>query len=107
MRWGIDCLTALTVSANRARLLASQLKRIYPSSIVIVGGIHASLLPEEFTDVADHVLIGEAEGIIMDIVEGKFKEKIIHGSKVEDMDRLPVINYGLLDGIENLKILPV
>lgn len=103
----IFCITALTVSANRARLLASQLKKIYPTSIVIVGGIHASLLPEEFTDVADYVVIGEAEEIIIDIVEGKFKEKIIHGSKVEDLERLPIINYGLLDDVENLKTVPV
>ena len=48
------CLTALTVSAGRAKLLAAQLRTIYPDCRILVGGIHASLLPDEFTDVADH-----------------------------------------------------
>lgn len=103
----IFCITALTVSAGRAKLLASQLKKIYPKSLVIVGGIHASLLPEEFVDVADHVVIGEADEIILDIIEGKFQEKIIQGSKIQDMENLPLINYGLLNGLENMKIIPL
>ncbi len=103
----VFCITALTISANRARLLASQLKKIYPNSTVIVGGIHASLVPEEFTDVADYVVMGEAEEIIVDIVEGKFQEKIIHGSKTEDLEKLPIVNYGLLDGAESLRTIPI
>ena len=59
----VFCLTALTGSASRAKYLAAYLKRIYPAARVLVGGIHASLLPEEFTDVADHVVVGEAEDI--------------------------------------------
>jgi radical SAM superfamily enzyme YgiQ (UPF0313 family) len=103
----VFCITALTVSANRARFLASQLKNIYPTSMVIVGGIHASLAPEEFTDVADHVVIGEAEEIILDVIEGKFQEVIIHGSKLVDLEKLPFVNYRLLDGVETLKTIPI
>lgn len=107
IRADVFCITALTVSANRAKLLSSQLKRIYPASTIIIGGIHASLLPEDFTEVADHVVIGEAEEIILDIVEGKFAEQIIHGTQLADLDQLPMVNYDLLEGADQLHITPI
>jgi radical SAM superfamily enzyme YgiQ (UPF0313 family) len=107
IRADVFCVTALTVSASRAKLLAGHLKRIYPKSLVIVGGIHASLVPEEFTDVADHVVIGEADEIIVDLVEGAYKEKIVHGSRPQDLESMPLTNYGLLEGIENLESAPI
>lgn len=103
----VFCITSLTVSAIRAKLLASQLKKLYPDSKVIVGGIHASLMPEEFTDIADHVVIGEAEEIILDLVEGKFTEKIVQGSRTKNLDQLPLINYSLIEGREAMNTLPL
>jgi radical SAM superfamily enzyme YgiQ (UPF0313 family) len=103
----VFCLTALTVSASRAKLLAAQLRTIYPDSTILVGGIHASLLPEEFMGVADHVVVGEAEEIIVDLVEGKIHEKVVAGSKVQDLDGLPPINYALLDGFATMNVVPV
>jgi len=103
----VYCISALTVSANRAKLLAAQFRRIYPQSRIIVGGIHPSLLPDEFTDVADHIVIGEAEEIIVDLVAGNVKEQIVTGKPVEDMNSLPLINFRLLQGYENLSIIPI
>lgn len=103
----VYCITGLTVSASRAKLLATQFKRIYPGSRIIIGGIHASLLPDEFVDVADHIVIGEAESIIVDVIEGNIKEQIIHGTRAEDLDRLPLVNYSLLQGYEKLSIIPI
>ena len=103
----VFCLTALTASVSRAKLLAAQLKRIYPQATVVVGGIHASLAPEEFTDVADHVVVGEAEELIVDIVEGRARERIIPGRKVEDLEQLPLVRYDLLEGFQTLDVVPV
>lgn len=103
----IYCITALTLSASRAKLLAAQLKRIHKRSMVIIGGIHASLIPEEFTDVADYVVVGEAEEIILDVIEGKYKEKIIYGTKTIDLDKLPLINYKLLECVEKMDPIPI
>ncbi|MBN2449647.1 MAG: radical SAM protein [Lentisphaeria bacterium] len=103
----VYCLTALTVSSSRARSLAAQLKRIYPASKVIVGGIHASLLPGEFTDVADHVVVGEAEGLIVDLVEGRIADRIVQGSAVAELDALPLLNYRLLEGYRGLDVVPI
>ncbi|MHC4250963.1 MAG: B12-binding domain-containing radical SAM protein [Planctomycetota bacterium] len=103
----VYCITALSVSANRARVLASQFKETYPDAKVIVGGIHASLIPEEFAEVADHVVIGEAEEIIVDVVEGKYKDKVIHGSKLADLEKLPFVDYSLIEGLENVASAPI
>jgi len=103
----VYCITSLSVSANRARILASQLKETYPDSLLVMGGIHASLVPDEFLDVADHVVIGEADEIIVDVVEGKYKEKIIHGKKLADLESMPLVNYSLIEGIENISSAPI
>jgi radical SAM superfamily enzyme YgiQ (UPF0313 family) len=106
-RADVYCITSLTVSANRARLLASQIRHIYADAKIILGGIHASLAPEDFLDAADHVVRGEAEGLIVDLVEGKIKEKLVQGSPVEDVNTLPLINYSLLQGHDTMRIIPV
>ena len=107
IRADVFCITALTISATRAKTLASQLKALYPESRVIVGGIHASLVPEEFTPVADHVVVGEGDSIICDLVEGACTEKIVHGSPLEDLDGLPLTNYDLLANKDNLVSVPL
>ncbi|MFH1761254.1 MAG: radical SAM protein, partial [bacterium] len=103
----IFCITALTLSANRAKMLAKQIRQIYPHSKILVGGIHASLLPEEFTDFADHVVTGEAEANIVDIVEGAYTEKIIKGKPIPDMNDLPLVNYGLMENGEKMGYIPI
>lgn len=107
IRADVFCLTALTVSATRARFLAAQLKRAHPDSRVLIGGIHATLLPEEFTDVADHVVTGEAENIIVDLVEGRLSEPILAGSPVADLNLLPPIHYGLLENADRFTTIPL
>ena len=107
IRADVFCITALTVSANRAAFLASQLKNIYPESMVVAGGIHASLVPDDFIDVADHVIIGEAEDIIIDIVENKYEEKIVYGSKTDVLENIPLIKYDLLENYSNMITIPL
>jgi radical SAM superfamily enzyme YgiQ (UPF0313 family) len=107
LRADVFCITALTVSVPRARQLAVQLRRACPQARILVGGIHASLVPHEFEDVADQVVVGEAENIIIDLIDGKCSGKVVQGSAVEDVDTLPVVNYRLLEGWERLDIVPI
>jgi len=103
----VFCLSSLTVSAPRARILARRLRQAHPGSKIIIGGIHASLMPDYFFEVADHVVAGEGEGVILDIIEGRVTEKLVRGKPVEDLDSLPLINYRLLEGYQELDIIPV
>jgi radical SAM superfamily enzyme YgiQ (UPF0313 family) len=103
----VFCISSITVSANRAKLLAHEIKRIYPYSRVIVGGIHASLSPETFEDVADYIVYGEAETIIIDLIEGRISTGIVQGRPIADLDKLPLVNYALLKGYETMEIIPI
>lgn len=57
--------------------------------ITIIGGVHASVLPEEASDYADYVVIGEGESVLLDIVRGVTKEKIIKGIPIKNIDDIP------------------
>ncbi|MBD3344950.1 MAG: radical SAM protein [Chitinivibrionales bacterium] len=103
----VYCISALTVSANRAKHLANQIRKVYPHAKILIGGIHASLLPREFVDCADHVIQGEAEANIVDIIEGAYEETIIQGKAIENIENLPLIEYSLLEGVETMSIIPI
>jgi radical SAM superfamily enzyme YgiQ (UPF0313 family) len=54
-------ITAFTASVNRAYEIASQYRQ--QGVPVIMGGIHASMCPDEVLRFVDAVVIGEAEGV--------------------------------------------
>ena len=55
---------------------------------IVVGGIHPTICPDDFTSV-DYVVRGEAEKSIVDIVEGRVAERIVNCEIVRDLDTLP------------------
>jgi glycosyltransferase involved in cell wall biosynthesis/radical SAM superfamily enzyme YgiQ (UPF0313 family) len=57
---------------------------------IIAGGPHASVSPETIPHFIDHVVIGEGEFAILDIVEGKVKNQIIQYPAIENLDELPM-----------------
>lgn len=60
---------------------------------IIIGGPHTSILPEKIPVAADFIVQGEGETAILDIVEGREKNKIVQGKPVEDLDSLPMPAY--------------
>lgn len=60
-------LTADTYSAQRAYQIASDLRR--RRIPVVMGGMHASLCPEETARFADSVVVGQAEGVLPQLIE--------------------------------------
>ena len=63
-------ITALTVTADRAYEIADTFRA--RGVKVILGGSHPSALPEEASQHADAVVIGEAEGIWPKVIEDFF-----------------------------------
>lgn len=55
----------------------------------IIGGVHASVLPQEASEHADFVVIGEGESALLNIVQGFQKEKIVRGTLVKNIDDIP------------------
>jgi len=87
-------ISILTSTAQRGYEIA----RKFPKEKVIIGGVHASLLPDEALQFARQVVAGEAEGVIVDVVEGRAGDAIVKGYPVEDLDSLPYPDFSLIRG---------
>ncbi len=61
---------------------------------IIVGGPHTSVGADTIPDYVDHIVIGEGEETILDIIDGTVQDRIIHGKKVQEMDKLPMPAWG-------------
>jgi radical SAM superfamily enzyme YgiQ (UPF0313 family) len=89
-------ISILTSTAKRGYQIAKQ----FPREKVIIGGVHASLLPSEASRFARQVVIGEAEEVIADIAEGRNREGIVHGRPVGNLDSLPHPDFSLIKGFQ-------
>ena len=90
-------ITSMTCTVNRAYEIADAFRaRDVP---VIMGGMHASSLPEEALTHADSVLIGEAEGLwpraLRDAEAGVLKPLYQHKDGPPALDHLPRANWEL------------
>jgi len=90
-------ITTMTALALRAYEIAQEFrKRGVP---VILGGIHASMLPEEAAQYADCLVIGEAEDVwpaaLEDFIQGKLK-KVYRGTGQHTLVNLPKPQLDLL-----------
>lgn len=85
----------MTSNARRAYELADILRNEYKKR-VIIGGMHVSSMPEEGAKHADQVIVGEAEKVIVDVIEGNIPEKIVYAPPVEDLDKVPFPDYSIL-----------
>lgn len=91
-------LTAMTFKANRAYEIAKEFRR--RGKKVLLGGIHATMCPEEGLEHVDCVVQGEAETIWPKILEdfqnGNMQRRYI-SKEYTDLKSLPIPRYDLLD----------
>jgi radical SAM superfamily enzyme YgiQ (UPF0313 family) len=91
-------ITAMTQQAFRAYEIAGEFrKRNIP---VVMGGIHASVLPEEALEHVDSVFIGEAEdtwGIFLEDFKAGQEKKTYRPNHHFDMSMAPVPKYDMLN----------
>ena len=104
-RLGADVygISIMTSTANRGYEIAKKL----PREKVIIGGVHASLLPEEALQFARQVVVGEAEEVIAGIVEGPIKDAVVRGKAVQDLDSLPQPDFSLIKGYKSSFMTPI
>jgi len=92
---------------------------------VVIGGIHATFLPEEALQYADYVVRGEADSTFLPLVrsleEGKAPEnipgisywdngKMVHNTCQDnwvDMEQLPIPDLTLMDHYQQIRAIPV
>lgn len=97
-------ISILTPTAKRGYEIAKR----FPREKVIMGGVHASLLPGEALEHARQVVIGEAEDIIADVVEGRRPEPVVQGRPVKNLDALPNPDFSLIRGYRsNPLVVPI
>ncbi len=105
-------LHATTPLVNNALAIAAIAKEVFPGVKTVIGGVHASVLPDEVLEqtAVDYVIIDEGEEAMRELVGGRNPEEILSlGYKkdgriiknplrplIENLDSLPFPAYHLL-----------
>lgn len=98
-------ITMMSVDYDNAIHAARIAKELDPQLIVVVGGPHPTLMPDEVAShgCIDHIVLGEGEislnDLLKDIDRGIRPERIITGV-MPDLDSLPFIDRGLFGAEE-------
>ena len=108
------CISSISSTAPRAYELADSYRQ--QGLPVVLGGAHPSFLPREGLEHADYVVCGEGEGALPELIDALRTGGDVSGIQnlcfrqgdaivqnpwrplVEDLDALPIPNYGLIHG---------
>ena len=91
----VFCFSLMTSNAPRGYELADRIHK-ESRARVIFGGMHPTTMPEEALKHADQVVVGEAEKVIVDVVEGRRTEPIVQGIPLTCLDEVPFPDYSIL-----------
>jgi radical SAM superfamily enzyme YgiQ (UPF0313 family) len=98
-------LTSTTSAIKRAYQIAGEFRRRKVK--VVMGGIHATMLPDEALEHADSVVLGEAEDVwpqvIADSQQGTL-QRIYRGARRESLENLPFPRFDLLDHSKYIRL---
>ncbi len=96
--------SVLTAAFKEAVVLSQELKRRYPDSIIVFGGVHPTAIPEEVLSYKqiDVVIRGEAENTLMDFYRHvKGRKDFSHLENISYRDNGKIVhnkpNYVLID----------
>jgi len=96
-RYDLVGITCMTQQATRAYQIADEWRK--QSVAVIIGGIHATVSPEETKTHADSVVIGEAENLWKEILFDAYNKGLkpyYKSAQLVDLSKLPIPRYELL-----------
>lgn len=91
----VVCISIMTSNSKRGYELADMVHKDGRGR-VLIGGMHASALPEEAAEHADQVIVGEGEKVILDVVENRRSEHIVHAEPLCSLDEVPFPDYSIL-----------
>ncbi|MFH0803447.1 MAG: radical SAM protein [bacterium] len=107
-------LTSVTMTANSVKKIARTARQILPGTLFVAGGIHPTVLPDEFFPDVDICVLGEGEFTLADILKAhsdgtdfsvipgvallRDGRCLITGERpfIEDLDSLPMPAWNLL-----------
>ncbi len=102
LSWHADVIgiTATTPQAPFTYDLADHVKRVQ-SCFIVMGGVHATAMPQEAAAHCDCVVTGEGEKALVEIIQKLQRnepiQKIIDGEYVENLDDIPSPAFDLID----------
>lgn len=82
-------ITATTGEIEDAKFISHGLKKWRKNAITIIGGPHATILPQDCVEDFDYVIVGEGEKAIVEVLEGKWIGKLAHSPPIENLDSIP------------------
>ena len=97
--WDLVGFTGMTCEIPHVYRMAAEFRR--RGRNVVIGGYHATALPEEAAKHADIVVVGEAEGlwprILLDLVNGKVRQHIYQNDDLIEMRNMAIPRRELLN----------
>jgi len=100
-------LCLFTPSAHAGYEICRMYRAARPDGRIIAGGIHPTFCPEDVLPHVDHIVKGEAENVIVDLLKYGSSEKIIESEPVVDLDNLPMPDFSLLTGGGVIRDFPI
>lgn len=88
-------ITAYVPTVNTTKEIIRYCQQTNPLSKIVVGGAHPSACPQDFTDVADYVVLGQGEEAMLQIINKHGVPRILIGT--EPKDPFPFPAYNLVD----------
>ncbi|UCC95697.1 MAG: B12-binding domain-containing radical SAM protein [Candidatus Omnitrophota bacterium] len=86
-------IVAATPDYPLAVTIAKTVKAMHESSLTVLGGTHATCVPEEIGKEFDKVVIGEGELAFLDILDdfrnNKSNKRFYHRELIKDLDSIP------------------
>jgi len=91
--------TCTSFEYGRSDEIAGYLKSKGINVPIILGGVHSTIAPQDFTGSNfDAFVVGDGEITFSEIADGKVEPKgIIQGKPVDDINQLPMTDWELLD----------
>lgn len=94
-------VTATTPEYIYALKIAEKIKTREPESFIVIGGVHASAVPDKIDQLFDAVVVGEGEYAMIEVVkdfENKSTKRYYNCGMIKDLNTLPfparhLVNY--------------
>jgi len=104
-------LSCLTQTVSRGKEIAGRYSRLREDSGLeaksVIGGIHASMIPEDVSGHFDHVVVGEGERVFLDILSGEITDKIVYAERANGYPPGPIPDLTLIKDWDPKGVLPV
>ena len=93
-------LSAATAHYTPVQKVLKKIRKIEPNAKIIGGGPHfksKGCIEDALKDDWDHLVSGDGEYALLDILSGKTNDKVVYGAPIMDLDSLPFPDWDKID----------